>query len=161
MGWLGRLFLPGECAQAKLRSVCFGMCGEGALLAWHSMCSSHKNGRHTPSLLVHVTHAGCLERVSPPPPPPRTRARSCARTHTRAHARTCAHACTTHAHTFTRAHTECRGLVLDGSNPTLLYGYGGFNISLEPGFSASRLAFMRGYDGVFAQVKLRAGVGLQ
>ncbi|KAL6754676.1 prolyl oligopeptidase [Haematococcus lacustris] len=53
--------------------------------------------------------------------------------------------------------THPRGLQLDGSNPTLLYGYGGFNISLEPGFSASRLAFMRGYRGVFAQANLRGG----
>jgi prolyl oligopeptidase PreP (S9A serine peptidase family) len=34
---------------------------------------------------------------------------------------------------------------------------GGFNVSLEPGFSASRLTWMRGYNGVFAQANLRGG----
>jgi prolyl oligopeptidase len=34
---------------------------------------------------------------------------------------------------------------------------GGFNISLEPGFSASRLAWLAGYNGVYAQANLRGG----
>ena len=38
---------------------------------------------------------------------------------------------------------------LDGNNPTLLYGYGGFNIPLTPGFSVSRLQWME-MGGVFA-----------
>lgn len=44
----------------------------------------------------------------------------------------------------------------DGSNPTLLYGYGGFNISLTPGFSAMRLAWLE-QGGVYAQACLRGG----
>jgi len=49
-----------------------------------------------------------------------------------------------------------KGLVLDGRNPTLVYGYGGFNISLTPGFSASRMAWLE-QGGVFAQVSMRGG----
>jgi prolyl oligopeptidase len=49
-----------------------------------------------------------------------------------------------------------KGLKLDGNNPTLLYGYGGFNISLTPGFSVSRLQWME-MGGVFAVANLRGG----
>ena len=49
-----------------------------------------------------------------------------------------------------------KGLKLDGQRPTLLYAYGGFNISLEPGFSPSRIAFLEN-DGVFVQANLRGG----
>ena len=48
------------------------------------------------------------------------------------------------------------GLVLDGSNPTLAYGYGGFNIALPPVFSAFRIAFLE-QGGVFVQCNLRGG----
>ncbi len=49
-----------------------------------------------------------------------------------------------------------RGLVLDGSHRTYLYGYGGFDISLTPAFSASIVAWME-RGGVFAQANLRGG----
>ncbi|MBS1793874.1 MAG: S9 family peptidase [Acidobacteria bacterium] len=49
-----------------------------------------------------------------------------------------------------------KGLKLDGSNPTLLYGYGGFNISQTPGFSVSRLVWLE-MGGVLAVANLRGG----
>ena len=49
-----------------------------------------------------------------------------------------------------------KGLKLDGANPTLLYGYGGFSIPLTPTFSVSRLAWME-MGGVFAMPNLRGG----
>lgn len=52
--------------------------------------------------------------------------------------------------------TAKKGLKLDGQNPTLLYGYGGFDISLTPAFSVSRLVWME-MGGVYAQANLRGG----
>ena len=49
-----------------------------------------------------------------------------------------------------------KGIKLDGSNPTLLYGYGGFSIPLTPAFSVSRVAWME-MGGVYAQANLRGG----
>ncbi|NWF49780.1 MAG: S9 family peptidase [Ignavibacteriaceae bacterium] len=49
-----------------------------------------------------------------------------------------------------------KGLKLDGNNPAYLYGYGGFNISLNPSFSTSRLMFLEN-GGVFAMPNLRGG----
>ncbi len=48
------------------------------------------------------------------------------------------------------------GLELDGTNPTLLYGYGGFNVSMLPSFSATRTVWMD-LGGVFAMPNLRGG----
>jgi prolyl oligopeptidase len=49
-----------------------------------------------------------------------------------------------------------KGLVLNGSNPTYLYGYGGFDVSLEPAFSTSNIVWME-MGGVYAQPNLRGG----
>ena len=49
-----------------------------------------------------------------------------------------------------------KGLELNGQNPTLLYAYGGFNISLTPAFSPARIAFIEN-GGVFAMPNLRGG----
>ncbi|HYR98773.1 MAG TPA: prolyl oligopeptidase family serine peptidase [Gemmatimonadales bacterium] len=52
--------------------------------------------------------------------------------------------------------TYKKGLTLDGSNPTYLYGYGGFNISLTPAFSVAMLAWLE-MSGVYAVPNLRGG----
>lgn len=49
-----------------------------------------------------------------------------------------------------------KGLDLDGKNPTILYGYGGFNISLTPSFSVSNAVWMEN-GGVYAVANLRGG----
>jgi prolyl oligopeptidase len=49
-----------------------------------------------------------------------------------------------------------KGLVLDGKNPTFLYAYGGFNISLTPAFSAANIILLEN-RGVYAQPNLRGG----
>ena len=52
--------------------------------------------------------------------------------------------------------THKKGVKLDGTNPTILYGYGGFGISLTPGFAVSRAVWME-MGGVFAVANLRGG----
>ncbi|HRJ31400.1 MAG TPA: prolyl oligopeptidase family serine peptidase [Cyclobacteriaceae bacterium] len=49
-----------------------------------------------------------------------------------------------------------KGLEQNGKNPTWLYAYGGFNISLTPSFSASRMVWLEN-GGIFAQPNLRGG----
>ncbi|MEG0462913.1 prolyl oligopeptidase family serine peptidase [Bacteroides sp.] len=52
--------------------------------------------------------------------------------------------------------TYKKDLKKDGTNPVFLYGYGGFNISLNPGFSTARIPFLEN-GGIYAQVNLRGG----
>ena len=52
--------------------------------------------------------------------------------------------------------TYKKGLKRNGKNPVFLYGYGGFNISLGPNFSATRIPFLEN-GGIYAQVTLRGG----
>ena len=52
--------------------------------------------------------------------------------------------------------TYKKGLKLDGQNPTLLYAYGGFDISLTPGFSVPTLVWLE-MGGIYAQPNLRGG----
>lgn len=52
--------------------------------------------------------------------------------------------------------TYKKGLKKDGNNPVLLYGYGGFNIAMTPGFSVSN-AFFAEQGGIYAVVNLRGG----
>jgi prolyl oligopeptidase len=49
-----------------------------------------------------------------------------------------------------------KGLKLDGTNPTYLYGYGGFDIALTPGFSVANLAWLE-MGGVYVMANLRGG----
>ena len=52
--------------------------------------------------------------------------------------------------------THKKDIKMDGSNPVYLYGYGGFDISLTPSFSSSRIPFLEA-GGIYAQVTLRGG----
>lgn len=52
--------------------------------------------------------------------------------------------------------TYKKGMKKDGKNPTLLYGYGGFNITLNPGFSVMRIPFLE-RGGIYAMANLRGG----
>ena len=52
--------------------------------------------------------------------------------------------------------TYKKGMKRNGKNPVFLYGYGGFNVSLGPGFSATRIPFLEN-GGIYAQVTLRGG----
>lgn len=52
--------------------------------------------------------------------------------------------------------THKKGITLNGKNPTLLYGYGGFNVSLTPAFSTSNIVLLE-QGGIYAVPNLRGG----
>jgi prolyl oligopeptidase len=52
--------------------------------------------------------------------------------------------------------TAKKGTTMDGSTPTILYGYGGFNVSLGPGYASSRMAWLE-MGGIYAEAILRGG----
>ena len=67
--------------------------------------------------------------------------------------------CSTRARTGRRVPmflTYKKGLKLDGQNPTLLYAYGGFDISLTPSFSVPTIVWLE-MGGIYAQPNLRGG----
>ncbi|XP_014275955.1 prolyl endopeptidase isoform X2 [Halyomorpha halys] len=50
-----------------------------------------------------------------------------------------------------------KGIEKNGKNPCLVYGYGGFNISLLPMFSTIRLVFIQNFNGIFVSTNIRGG----
>lgn len=50
-----------------------------------------------------------------------------------------------------------QNLKKDGNNPCMLYGYGGFNVSLLPYFGVSKIVFMDNMNGVYAIPNIRGG----
>jgi len=50
-----------------------------------------------------------------------------------------------------------KDLVEDGNNPCWMYGYGGFNVGIQPNFSVTRIAFMRHFNGIHAIPNIRGG----
>ncbi|RMX37283.1 hypothetical protein pdam_00025183 [Pocillopora damicornis] len=58
---------------------------------------------------------------------------------------------------LTQEDPQPKGIELDGSHPLYLFGYGGFNISVTPSFSVSRIVFMRHLGGIIAIPNLRGG----
>ena len=50
-----------------------------------------------------------------------------------------------------------QNLKLDGSNPTMLYAYGGFNINIQPSFDPLGTFFIKNLNGIYAVANIRGG----
>ena len=53
--------------------------------------------------------------------------------------------------------TRLANATLDGRRPTVLYGYGGFNIAVKPSFSVSRMLWIRSFNAAYASANMRGG----
>ncbi len=58
---------------------------------------------------------------------------------------------------FSNLINSCKNIKLDGSNPTMLYAYGGFNINIMPSYDPLAAFFINNLNGVYALANIRGG----